>query len=107
MEKERIADQVFNITKDFLMSIDEWDDAQEADERREMDKKEHAVKISWSLRQLLRKKVIDVYDVMYLSPVEKDGIEYGYKRKKEEGISSEEKAMGEVSDEMSIYDDVE
>lgn len=108
MEKDRIADQVFNLTKDFLMSINEWDKAQDADERREMDKKEHAVKISWSLRQLFRKEVISVYDVMYLSPVEKDEVNYGFKRRKGgEGESKDEKAVGEVDEEMSIYDEAD
>jgi len=85
-EKERVAEEIFDMTENILFTLGELEEAYMLSSKRTFTTPQE--KVNWSIRNLIRVEVIDVFDQMILSRVEKDGVGMGYKRKvesKEEG----------------------
>lgn len=96
-ERKRVADQVYELTRDIVFRLDKHKEAGEWDNRKALTT--HYEKISWSLRILMRLNIIDPFDKMFLSTVEKEGIPIGFKRKIE-GADDEAEEKRKILDEI-------
>ena len=78
-ERTRVAQQIFTIAQDIVFRQGLQEEIEEWEQRRTLET--HWEKISWGQRILMKLDLIDPYDKMNLSPVEKDGVAIGFKRK--------------------------
>ena len=80
-ERNRIAEQLYGMTEDILISLSKSDKWYAIDTRHNIT--DHRTRMSWCMRALIWLEVINPYDVMYLSAMETEGDTYGYKREAE------------------------
>lgn len=92
MQKDIAVDELLTIVQEYLKSQDLYDDYQKADVRRRLGSTDK--KLKWCLRVLFRLNVIEPYEVMTLSGVEGDEVEYGAQRKIENEEAGED--LGDI-----------
>jgi hypothetical protein len=97
-EKERIASELYQMTEDTLKSISKWKEVIKADPRRTITSPQQ--KMSWCIRALMKPgiEIISAYDVMYLSELQKEEVNYGLKREATTTKTREEKAKEELAE---------
>jgi len=97
-ERQRIADQLYKITARVL----EWREKQISKSYSEIDNRtkltDHGAIMDYCVGALFYLEVISPYDIMYIAPLEREGINYGYKREPEHKETRESVALKELDE---------
>ncbi|MBU1077103.1 MAG: hypothetical protein KKH98_07415, partial [Spirochaetes bacterium] len=97
-ERQRIAEQLYIIA----LRILDWHKSHSKKDYSELDNRkdltQHNEIIDFCIGAFFYLEVISPWDIMYIAPLEREGINYGYKREAESKGTREEEAFKELEE---------